>query len=229
MKKQIVIATFAGLCTAPAAAVEVDANVGLVSEYVFRGVPSSDGEAVAQGGLDLTEGGFYAGVWASGVDFGGGADGVEIDLYLGYGHTFATDVGDIDLGIGGTLYTYTDDADDDYIELNLNAAWEWLSLEYANGEYDNFTGPTLDYDFWAVTAEYAGFFGTFGDFGNDEADALMGDFIEIGYGDTLTAGGEDLFDWSISWIDSSDDLLGGPGSTNNRLVLSVTKSFGVLE
>lgn len=70
---------------------EVSANVGMVSDYVFRGLSQSDEEFAIQGGFDWShESGFYLGTWASSVDFSGGtgvsggAD-VEWDLYLGYG------------------------------------------------------------------------------------------------------------------------------------------------
>jgi uncharacterized protein (TIGR02001 family) len=96
VKKQIAfitaIATIGGLSAGSALALDVTANAGAVSEYVFRGVPSSDGKAAAQGGLDAAwDSGFYLGTWGSSVDFDG-SDGVEVDFYGGYGS-----VGDEDL------------------------------------------------------------------------------------------------------------------------------------
>ena len=57
---------------APASAqtdVDVAFNVGVVSDYVFRGVSQTDEEPAIQGGIDITAGSFYAGVWGSNVDF----------------------------------------------------------------------------------------------------------------------------------------------------------------
>lgn len=63
--------------------VEVAGNFGIVTDYVFRGVSQTNEDAAIQGGLDVTAGGFYAGVWASTVDFGDDTD-AEIDMYGGY-------------------------------------------------------------------------------------------------------------------------------------------------
>lgn len=218
MNKQIIAAALAiGSVSAPALAVELEANAGIVSEYVFRGIPSSDGKAAAQGGLDAAwDTGFSLGTWASSVDFDGD-DGVEIDYYGGWGN----EIGDFSYSVGATLYTYTDDADDDYFEYNFGAAWKWFSVAYAVGEYDNFDSPTADYDFWSITGEYEGLYATFGSFGDD----FDGDYIEVGYGATV---GEDLFDYSISYIDSDDELLIG-STANGRLVFGITKSFAVAD
>ena len=53
-------------------------NIGLASDYVFRGVSQTDENAQIFGGVDLTAGKFYAGTWASNVDFGDDTD-AEID------------------------------------------------------------------------------------------------------------------------------------------------------
>src|SRR5436190_4884162 len=42
------------------------ANVGITTDYVFRGYSQTDQNATVQGGFDATCGMFYAGVWASG-------------------------------------------------------------------------------------------------------------------------------------------------------------------
>ena len=68
------LAVAAGLVSlaAPASAqtdVDVAFNVGVVSDYVFRGASQTDEEPAIQGGVDITAGSFYAGVWGSNVDF----------------------------------------------------------------------------------------------------------------------------------------------------------------
>ena len=47
------------------------ANVALTTEYVFRGFSQTAEGPAIQGGYDLTCGIFYAGVWASNLDWGG--------------------------------------------------------------------------------------------------------------------------------------------------------------
>ena len=63
--------------------VKVAWNVGVVSDYIFRGFSQTGEDPAIQGGVDLTSGSFYAGAWASNVDFGDDTD-AEIDVYGGY-------------------------------------------------------------------------------------------------------------------------------------------------
>ncbi|MFA5948883.1 MAG: TorF family putative porin [Hyphomicrobium sp.] len=59
-------------------------TVGGTSDYVFRGVSQTFEDPAAQGSIDLTYGIFYAGVWASNVDFNDAPKAnAEIDLYAG--------------------------------------------------------------------------------------------------------------------------------------------------
>ncbi len=65
-----------------ASAQEVSFNIGVASDYVFRGVSQTDEGVQVFGGVDLTNDIFYAGAWVSNVDFGDGTD-AEFDLYAG--------------------------------------------------------------------------------------------------------------------------------------------------
>ncbi len=60
-------------------------NLGGTSDYVFRGISQTDNDPTMQGGLDVGYGIFYAGVWASGLDFSNIASEaqVEVDFYAG--------------------------------------------------------------------------------------------------------------------------------------------------
>lgn len=90
--------------TQPARA-EVSANIGVVSNYFFRGFSESDGGAAVQGGLDYeADSGFYVGTWASNVDFGDETS-YELDLYLGFANEFANGVG---YDVGYLYYAYPD-------------------------------------------------------------------------------------------------------------------------
>lgn len=76
--------------TAPAAPESTIAyNVGVVSEYRYRGQGQSRGEPALQGGVDYANAnGFYAGAWGSTIKWikdSGATDGsLELDLYGGY-------------------------------------------------------------------------------------------------------------------------------------------------
>jgi len=63
-------------------------NVGVVSEYRYRGISQSRLKPALQGGIDYADpSGFYVGTWASTIKWikdAGGDGQVEIDLYGGY-------------------------------------------------------------------------------------------------------------------------------------------------
>lgn len=116
-------AAAAALLTASAAAAQdsqVAWNVGVVSDYVFRGFSQTDEEPALQGGVDATIGSFYAGAWASNVEFGDDTD-AEVDLYGG----FRTEAGGFAVDIGAVAYLYVnapDSADYDYVELKAGVS-----------------------------------------------------------------------------------------------------------
>lgn len=69
----------------------VTSNIGVVSDYRYRGISQTNGKPALQGGFDYAHSsGFYAGFWASNVswlhDGGGGAvsNSLETDFYGGY-------------------------------------------------------------------------------------------------------------------------------------------------
>lgn len=86
--------------------VDVTMNVGLASDYLFRGVSQTLNKGAVSGGLDLVhESGLYAGTWAGNVDFAAApADeaSVEMDYYVGY----RTTLGDVSVDVGYDRYTY---------------------------------------------------------------------------------------------------------------------------
>ena len=149
------------------------------------------------------------------VGLNGLGDGLEIDYYGGYGF----EVGDFSLSVGGTVYTYTGDFDDTYLEANFSAGWKFLTFDAAVGEYDNFGGPTLNYQFYSLTGTYENFYGKFGTFEDD----FDGSYYEAGYSNTLTVQDTDLFDYALNVVYSDSTLLGGDSDTN--LALTVTKAF----
>ncbi|MES2034003.1 MAG: TorF family putative porin [Pseudomonadota bacterium] len=82
-------------------------NIGAATDYVFRGVSQTDEGGQIFGGADYGYGPFYAGVWASNVDFGDGTD-AEVDLYAGYKPT----LGDVTFDLGAIYYGYVNDSGD---------------------------------------------------------------------------------------------------------------------
>ena len=86
------------------------ANVGLYTDYIFRGYTQTQNEPAIQGGFDVEHSsGLYAGTWASNVDWTTAGDymdknSVEIDVYAGW----ATDLpfGDLGFDIGVLQFFY---------------------------------------------------------------------------------------------------------------------------
>ena len=117
-------AAVAVLLTASAASAqetpEIAWNLGVTSDYVFRGYSQTSEDPAIFGGVDLTVGSFYAGAWASNVDFGDSTDG-EIDIYGGYRSEVSGFA--VDVGVVGYLYTsQPGGADYDYAELKATAS-----------------------------------------------------------------------------------------------------------
>jgi uncharacterized protein (TIGR02001 family) len=71
-----------------AAASPWSATLAVTSDYRFRGVSQTDEGVAFQGSIDFaSETGFFAGVWASNIDFLDEASydsSIEVDLYAGY-------------------------------------------------------------------------------------------------------------------------------------------------
>lgn len=117
-------AAAAVLLTAGAAAArdtpEIAWNLGATSDYVFRGFSQTGEDPAIFGGVDLTSGGFYAGAWASTVDFGDDTD-AEVDLYGGY----RTEIAGFAVDLGAVGYFYVSQpagADYDFVELKVAAS-----------------------------------------------------------------------------------------------------------
>ena len=207
--KLIIAGAVLSIAIATPAMAEFSANIGLLSDYFYRGIVQNP-TATTNGGVDFEQNGFYVGTWAADVE-----DGLEVDVYGGY--TFEVE-GVFTLGAGFTGYFYTGDFDDTYQEINLTASWNIISVEYSIGEYDNFSGPDLDYDYAAITVEKNGFYGKYGTFGDD----FDGDYFEFGYGTEI--GG---FDVGVSIVinDEDLDLEGFDGDGTETIIFSLSKSF----
>ena len=162
MKKLLIASAVVGAFAAPAAVSTAYAqtaaapaspftfNVGVVSDYLFRGVSQTHGGPALQGGVDYAHpSGFYLGAWASSItwvkDFLG--DGrVEIDVYGGYKNTFAG--GDWSYDVGFITYNYpgrgsaipTVLANPNTQELYGSIGYKWLSAKYSYATSTHFIG-----------------------------------------------------------------------------------------
>ncbi len=108
MKLNMIACAIGALVLSGTAAAEISANIGATSNYVWRGVTQTDDAAAVSGGLDYAhEMGFYAGTWASNVDFGDDTT-AEVDVYGGFAN-------ELDMGLGydvGVIYYWYPGGDD---------------------------------------------------------------------------------------------------------------------
>lgn len=239
MKKLLLATTAAVLMTGSiaASAVELSGNVTLTSDYKFRGISQSDGPAI-QGGFDLgTESGFYASVWGSSLNFGGG---LELDYIAGY----ATDLSEnVAIDVGYIYYDYPNwdtEADGDpkgdlqevYGAVSFYGVG--LGVAYSNDYYAE-TGKTLYYsasyeyafnDTWGASAgvNYTDF-DEDGFWGNDPDDVPY----KASYTDwkiAITAVFMDL-DFELAYVDTDVDeaQCGGSDICKGSAILSVSKSL----
>ena len=195
---------------------EVTANMGWVSEYIYRGFHQDDSSAYA--GVDFTGGLFYAGTW--GADVG---DGLETDVYFGIagGENFTYKV-------GVTGYYYTDDFDGTYEEVNLGVGYGMFALDVAVGQYDPLLGEDADYMFTSVTiSPEKGPYYKVGSWSDDFED--YGEYLEVGYTYSMEDVGVDLsvavtYGEDVPVSDSLDDGFGGE-SGDYALVFGIKKNI----
>jgi uncharacterized protein (TIGR02001 family) len=123
-------------------------NVGVYSQYIFRGLTQTNGDAALQGGFDYSHSsGFYAGTWMSNISWltdspaatGYTSSSLEMDFYGGYKGTITGDLG-FDVGLLQYYYPGTKNATTafpagidkaDTLELYGALTWKWLSAKYS--------------------------------------------------------------------------------------------------
>lgn len=136
-KNIIAIAATSLLAVSASSHAALSSTVNLASDYTFNGVSQTMNDPTLQASFDYAaDNGFYAGTWASNVDFGTGEDtNIEWDAYIGKFYQLNDKVG-LDTGIA--YYTYHgDDASDTY---NYPEA-------YAKFAYNSSMGDT-EFNFW---------------------------------------------------------------------------------
>ena len=229
MKRLVMIAASLGVALPAAASAQdatsdwsVEATVGAVSDYRFRGISLSGGDPAVQAGATLSHAsGFYADVYLSSIEeYGVGDDGdgskLEMTLTGGWAGSWLG----LDWDAALSAYRYPDGDDVDYVEApvqvsrTFGAATATFGVAYAPeqsalGDKDNrYVWTGLDYapEAWLLSlAASIGY--EDGAWAPDgKTDWRIGGFIPLG---NVTAG--------VEWIDSDAD--------KGALVASVFASF----
>lgn len=195
--------------TALTAQAEITGTVSGVSDYNFRGISLSANDPALQGSLDYAnDSGFYAGAWASNIDYGSGYDGeMELDFYTGFAGDITEGLG-YDVGI--VYYTYPGSSNSnsteleikDYPEIYAGLTYKWFELKqwYSN----DYSGSDLDSFYTELngTFELPANFGLTAHVGYNYGDAFSdvdSEYMDYSVGLTYTLG---HFDLALSYIDT---------------------------
>jgi len=123
-----IVVVFFLLLSAQHAVAAVTANIGVTSNYIWRGQTQTSDKAAISGGFDYeNDHGFAAGVWASTVDFSGDDAGNETDFYASY----STGWGDLGVSVGAIYYMYSEHDDSDFAEATLDFSYQQFSFGMA--------------------------------------------------------------------------------------------------
>jgi uncharacterized protein (TIGR02001 family) len=204
------------------------ANVGLVTDYAYRGFSQTDEDPALQGGFDYAHGsGLYAGVWGSNVSWLSDSDpdisnSLELDIYGGYRGT----AGAIGYDVGLLQYYYPGSYPRgfnraDTLEGYVGLSWEFLSFKYSYAFTDLFGYDDSDgsqyYDLGAGVELGAGFklaaHVGYSDIKGQE------NYTDWKLGVTKGIGG---FDLGLHYVDTDVD---DSDLADERFIASVTKTF----
>jgi len=153
LKKNLLVAALASSFALPAMAEDytLTPNIGLVTDYLVRGISQTSGKPALQGGVDFAHtSGIYLGVWGSNIswitDFGAtGSANLEVDTYGGFKNSFATDysydVGYIRYNYLGSYTPLAGTAKADTHELYGSLGYKWVSAKYSYSLGDFLTVP----------------------------------------------------------------------------------------
>lgn len=188
------------------------ANVGVTSNYIWRGVTQTSDISAVSGGIDYAHAsGAYVGTWVSNLDGGQ----FEQDLYVGYGF----EAGPVGLDVGYIKYMYPVDAtvQADFDELYVNASYEMFSAGvamtmskeaggdeddmymYVGAEFEIKKGLTLGLTF----GDYDVDGGSVDDYSHTQVSLSKGDFT-FAYDDNDKTGPDGDPRFSVSWSQSFD-------------------------
>lgn len=220
MRKTLLITALAAAAALPGlASAQVAGNIGLVSDYRFRGISQTFLEPAIQGGFDYSHSsGFYLGNWNSNVSGLVYTDGtIEMDLYGGY--RFPAGPVTLDVGLLQYLYPGAKNAGVKYdtLEAYIGASWKWFSLKYS---------VTLDDYFGVANSDGSGYL----DLGASY-EIMPKLTISAHYGDQ-TVENSPAADYSDTKIGVSYDLNGwvlGLAYYDTDLVVNVTNAAGKTE
>ena len=223
-------------------------NIGIATDYLFRGISQSQHQPQISGGFDYAhESGLYVGTWLSNQAWVETTpykknSSLEVDLYGGYKGALPADFG-YDVGLiqyyypGSRSGVAAGVATPDTLEAYAALSWKFLSVKYSNTLSDYFVGwgtdpttKTKGSDYLELNANYdlGNGWGLIGHAGHQKikhvstasyTDWKVGVSKDIGYGTVTLAYSDTDADSTAYTFANNEDL--GKGVA----ILSFSKSF----
>jgi len=241
MRKTLIASALAAATTLPgiAAAQEsphsISGNMGIFSDYRFRGISQTVDQPAIQGGIDYShKSGFYVGNWNSNVNGLVYTDGsIEMDFYGGY----KFGIGPVGMDVGLLQYYYpgakTGGEKYDTLEGYVGASWKWFTLKYSYAFTDFFSLQNSDgsgYLDFGFAMELAPKLSINAHLGNQ----TVKNYSASDYSDWKVGVTYDLSGWVLgaTYVDTDSDpiyVFKDDGKredlAKSKVVFSVTKSF----
>ena len=125
---------------------ELQGELTLTNRYVYRGINYSGGEPALQGLIEVTSArGFYAGIWASTVEWPRDDRTAEVDYFAGYQHRFSNH-----LALDATLVRYT------YLGGDVGNSYDWTEGQLTVHLLDHWSLTLTRANDWAGRGERTG-------------------------------------------------------------------------
>jgi uncharacterized protein (TIGR02001 family) len=212
-------------------------NIGLSSEYRYRGISQSRLKPAFSAGADYSHsGGFYLGAWASTIKWikdAGSKGDIEVDLYGGYKFNVSKDV---QLDVGVLAYVYPGNQLKSLYGTDANTTEVYLGATVGpvSAKYSHSVTPLFGFG----SSKGSGYLELNGNFDMGGGLTVVG---HLGHQRVAKNSAASYTDWKLgvtkdiegfvlggALVGTDNDGYLGAGGKNlggNRLVLTVTKSF----
>jgi len=218
-------------------------NLGVFSDYRFRGISQTNKNPAVQGGIDFSmKNGLYLGNWNSNVDSAmyNGAN-IEMDFYGGW----KTTINEFGLDIGAIYYYYPGSGANntskiDNTELYIGGSWGPLSLKYNYAVSDFFGIPSSSGAYYLLlsgTHDFGNGFGINASVGyqgglsNGACVTQIDGQVSCSITDYKLGGTYTIDGWvmGLAYVSTNRDLAGftdpAKNISNGTALVYVTKSF----
>lgn len=203
------------------------ASVALSSDYVWRGYSQTDEDPAISGSFDYGHSsGFYAGIWASNVDFGDDTS-AEIDIYAGFGGETGGGLG-YDFGI--LRYIYPDEVYNwNEVYASLSYSFFSVGIAHSGSVYDTsksgtYYSASFDHDFDGIALSAGIGYYDYNDDVLDDDDEFDDSAVDYRIGLSKELAG---FGFDVSYLGTNDDGedLYGEDLAEGRVVFTISKSM----